>query len=217
MFGRPTAASAWSWVRWWWRTVPLPAVQRGRCRTVCMTLPQLRVSTSPGGRGRSVSASRARCPHVRTVGVRRPRRPVLVDQRRRAGAERAAAHPGLGWRVRGPPQSCGGQPPQSTADITARGCPGGCGTGHPAASAVCFCFRNRGRVSGRLLATADTAARVTGTRRPAGVRWLGAATAGMSGRPGGRAGRGALRAPRSWLAAPRPGRPRRSAHRSAGP
>jgi hypothetical protein len=101
VFGRPIAASAWAWVRWWW-AVPLPGVQRGRCRTVCRT-PAAVAGVHIAGRSRAIGVRKPRrCPHVRTVGVRRPRRPVLVDQRRRAGPVRAAAHPGLGWRLRGP-------------------------------------------------------------------------------------------------------------------
>jgi hypothetical protein len=172
--GSSDCGPAWPWVRWW--TVPLPAVQRGRCRRVRMTPPQLRGVQITGRSGRSVSASRVTCPPVRKLGVRRP---VLVDQLRTgAGARRPPIV--LGRRPRGGPAvhaAAGLCPPRDPRRGRVR-------AGEPdtaAVSAVCCCFRYRGRVSGWVLSTADTAARATVSRCLIGVRWLGAATAGQPG------------------------------------
>jgi hypothetical protein len=46
------------------RTVPLPAVERGRCRGVHAALPQSRVSTAPRACGLPMSGSLLRCPRL---------------------------------------------------------------------------------------------------------------------------------------------------------
>jgi hypothetical protein len=103
-----------------------------------------------------------RCPPVRTLGVRRPRRPMLGDQRRRAGAECASAHTVLGRRRR--------EAPARPAAVHRGHRSSRAGSGRlrnqtPRQRRLSAAASGRGRVSGRLLATADPAARVTGSRR----------------------------------------------------
>jgi hypothetical protein len=158
----------------------------------------------------------------RAIGVRRPRPAVRLS-----GPSVSAGRTGPSWvtsadeQVRSAraltpcwddgwrPPSYGGRP-QSTVDTAARGGVRAAADRTPRQRPLSGAS-GRGRVSGRLLRTPDPAARVTGSRRPAGVRWWGAAAAGTPGGAGGRAGPGARRGPRSSPAAPVPGRPRRSA------
>lgn len=166
---------AWPWVRWW--TVPLPAVQRAAAACPHDPCRSRGVSTSPGGPDDRCPQSRATCPPVRTLGVRRP---VLVDQLR-AGAERGGRSPC--WD--------GDRGEASTVSAAAGLCP----PRDPAARAVSGWLGNRTPPQRPLSAAAsgtaagcpdgvvhpDTAARATGSHCPVGVRWLGAATAGPPG------------------------------------
>jgi hypothetical protein len=173
VLGRPTVGMVMGAVLW---TVPLPAIQPDCYRSVRMT-----------------PAALAGCPHhrvVRTIGVRKAAPPVRLSGRSvSAGlpwlisseqARSAAATHRAGTATAGRPSSfCGGRP-LSTAG------PGGAGgvrvAGEPdtaAASAVCCCFRNRGRVSGRRWPP-RTLRPATGSGCPVGVRWLDA-TAGQPG------------------------------------
>jgi hypothetical protein len=71
-----------------------------RCRRVCTTLPPSRVSAAPGTYRLAVSTSRIHGPSVRTVAVRRPRRPSPEPQQMSAELDTAAVsavRPGAGW------------------------------------------------------------------------------------------------------------------------
>jgi hypothetical protein len=163
----------------------------GRCCRRLSSLATAAVSTySCGGGGcphcRGVRApgcpaGHVRCPRVRTAGLRRPRRPGPLDQRRRASPSRVAL-PSRRNGGSGPPPSW-----RSRSD-TAAGVWVAAEPDTADALAVRCCFRNRGRcpegsVSRRLVSAADTSAAcrcpsATGTGRPVGGRWTGAATAG---------------------------------------
>jgi hypothetical protein len=88
-------------------------------------------------------ARQARCPPVRTLGVRRPHRSVLDDQRRRAGAER-------GGRSHRAGTTAGGSHISAAAGRSPPWPPQPAGGGRVAAepatapgSAVCCCCRTR--------------------------------------------------------------------------
>jgi hypothetical protein len=157
--------SAWSWVRCWW-TVPLPAGLLPQCPHDPAAVAGFRIT---GRSGRSVSASRARCRCVRTLGVRRPAPACPGWQRNQAGTSASPT-----------PIPCSngdcGIPPQSAAAGRSRaraprpaGCPGGCGTEHPGVRCPLL-LPNHGRVPGRLLSAAAIAARAIGSGCPAGIR-----------------------------------------------
>ena len=201
-----------------WRTVPLPAVQRGRCRSGRRPVPQWRVSAASGGCGLPVLASRVRCPRVRTAGVRRLRRPVPVGQRGRVGGTKCAAAAGVldhGLRVRRSPVAAGRGPPR-----TPRPASGARVAAEPDTAAVSAVWWRCGTAAG--VRTAASAADTADSRvqelvaRPASAG-RAPPLPGTPGRLGGRAGRAVMPAPRSSPAAPTPGRPRRSTHRTAGP
>jgi hypothetical protein len=161
---------AWSWVRWW--TVPLPAVQQGRCR-------RFAVSTSPGGPD-------DRCPQPRllsAVGRTRSglqvsgslrllaagrcdvRPPTAVNQCVRTSGRhcplRTLRHtPEQGGAMRSPAAN---RPPRHGRQWMPS-----CGVVSAAASGT-----RRGRLSGRLVSGADTLPQPADTAAVQGVHCYG--------------------------------------------
>jgi hypothetical protein len=155
---RLRSGSGRTWLRWC--TVVLPAVQRGRCRSVRMPLRRPRVSAVPERAGSRCPAGHLRYPHVRAAGTSRLRRPGPLDQRRRASPTRTA----LPSRRNGGCGSAAVLPQPAGQPDTAAAVQVVAEPDTAAAVSACCCFRNNGRcpdgwsLSGRLVSAADTSA-----------------------------------------------------------
>jgi hypothetical protein len=133
----------------------------------------------------------------------------------RAGHGRSQARGWPPWSAV-PWPACPPWCPPQPATVSSCGQPDGCGgvrcpgCGQRCGHAALGCPPPHAAAAGEVSAA-------TGSGRPGGVRWSGAATAARPAGAAGQAARGAARAHRSWPAAPVPGPPRRSARRAGGP
>jgi hypothetical protein len=202
--------------RW---TPLLPAVQRGRCRSVRLPCGGRGCPQGPGRADARCPAGRLWCPRVRTAGIRRLRVDLAQVTSADEQAQRARPCRRAATAAAGPPQFL--PEPAGQPDTAADGHPQAAepDTAHAVAARLLL---PEPRTGVRTVGVRTVSVRrghgsslrvsaATGTGRLPGDRWTGAATAGRRERAGAGGGRRAGRARRSWPAAPRPGPPRRSA------